>query len=148
MFQHLFTDGKTIFATSHGLHVVPDAYPLSVKIRSNATFGYFEDLHDENEEEDQPFDAKALVGVVTESLTDKDREIQMYLVYHRDSDAQQVGAECYTAQTEEKRKKTTRLVEDDRRTNAADARVREPAGGFARRVYLPHTTGQSTSWSK
>ena len=116
MFQHLFTDGKTIFATSHGLHVVPDAYPLSVKIRSNATFGYFEDLHDENEEEDQPFDAKALVGVVTESLTDKDREIQMYLVYHRDSDAQQVRDECYKMQPEKISKRTTRLVGDDRRT--------------------------------
>ena len=89
MFQHLFTDGKTIFATVHGLHVVPDAYPLAVKICSNATFGYIEDLNDENEEEDQPFDAKALVGVVTEALADKERETQMYLAYHRDSDAQQ-----------------------------------------------------------
>ena len=55
----------------HGLHIVPDAYPLTVKIRSNATFGYIEDLNDENEEEDQPFDAKALVGVVTEALADR-----------------------------------------------------------------------------
>ena len=67
VFQHLFTDGKTIFAMAHDLHVVPDAYPLAVKIRSNATFGYIEDLNDENEEEDRPFDDKALVGVVTET---------------------------------------------------------------------------------
>jgi hypothetical protein len=40
VFQHLFTDGRTIYATAHGLHVVPDAYPLPVKIRNNATFGY------------------------------------------------------------------------------------------------------------
>ena len=79
---------------------------------------------------------------------DKEREVQMYLAYRRDSDAQQVEAECYKVQPEKIGKKTTRLVEDDRRTNAADARVREPAGGFARGVYLPHTTGQSTSWSK
>ena len=50
-------------------------------------------LNDANEEEDQPFDAKALVGVVTEALADKEREIQMYLAYRRDSDAQQVGAD-------------------------------------------------------
>jgi hypothetical protein len=30
--------------------VVPDAYPLEVKIRNNATFGYVEDINDENEE--------------------------------------------------------------------------------------------------
>jgi len=53
VFQHLFTDGRTTFATAHGLHVVPDAYPLAVKIRNNATFGYVEDINDENEEEDQ-----------------------------------------------------------------------------------------------
>jgi hypothetical protein len=53
-----------------------------------ATFGYIEDINDENEEEDQPFDAKALVGVVTEALADNEREIQMYLAYRRDSDAQ------------------------------------------------------------
>ena len=40
----------------------------------------------------------------------------MYLAYRRDSDAQQVGAECYKAQPEEKSKRTTRLVGDDRRT--------------------------------
>ena len=64
-----------------------------MKIRSNATFGYIEDINDENQEEDPPFDAKALVGVVTEALADKEREIQMYLAYRRDSDAQQVGAD-------------------------------------------------------
>ena len=57
--------------------IVPDAYPLAVKVRSNATFGYIEDFNDESEEEDQPFDAKAFVGVVTEALADKEREIQM-----------------------------------------------------------------------
>ena len=93
MFEHLFTDGKTIFATVHGLHVVPDTYPLVVKIRNNATFGHIEDLYDENEEEDQPFDVKTLNGVVTETLADKEREIQMYLPYHRDSDAQHVEDE-------------------------------------------------------
>ena len=100
----------------HGLHVVPDAYPLAVKIRINATFGYIEDLNEENEEEDQPFDDKELVGVVTEALADKEREIQMYLAYHRDSDAQQVGDECYQVQSEKISKRTTRLVGDDHRT--------------------------------
>ena len=84
-----------------------------MKIRSNATFGYIEDINDENQEEDPPFDAKALVGVVTEALADKEREIQMYLALRRDSDAQQVGAECCKAQSEEKSKRTTRLVGND-----------------------------------
>jgi hypothetical protein len=87
-----------------------------VKIRSNGTFGYIKDINDENKEEDQLLDAKALVDVVTEALADKEREIQMYLGYHRDSDAQQMGAECNKAQPEEKSKRTTRLVGDDRRT--------------------------------
>jgi hypothetical protein len=52
-FSVLFTDGRTVYAMAHGLHVVPDAYPLAVKIRNNATFGYIEDINDENEEEDQ-----------------------------------------------------------------------------------------------
>ena len=50
VFRHLFTDRKTIFATVYGLHVVPDTYPLKVKIRSNSTFGYIEDINDENDE--------------------------------------------------------------------------------------------------
>ena len=85
-----------------------------MKIRSNATFGYIEDINDK--EEDQSFNAKALVGVVTEALPDKEREIQMYLAYRRDSDAQQVGDECYNAQPEKISNRTTRLVGDDRRT--------------------------------
>ncbi len=90
VFQHLFTDGKTIYVTAHGLHVVPVAYPLTVKIRNNATFGYIEDINDENEEEDQPFDAKTLVSIVTEALAEKERDVQMYLAYRRDDgDAQQ-----------------------------------------------------------
>jgi uncharacterized protein YdbL (DUF1318 family) len=38
--------------------VVPDVYPLTVKIYNNFTFGYIEDINDENEEEYQPFDDK------------------------------------------------------------------------------------------
>jgi hypothetical protein len=61
-----------------------------VKIRNNATFGYIEDINDENEEEDQPFDAKTLVSIVTEALAEKERDVQMYLAYRRDDgDAQQ-----------------------------------------------------------
>jgi hypothetical protein len=41
----------------------------------------------------------------------------MYLVYHRNSDAQQVGDECYKAQLEKKSKRKTQLVGDDRRTD-------------------------------
>ena len=117
VFQHLFTDGRTIYTTAHGLHVVPDAYPLAVKIHNNATFGYIEDINDENEEEDQPFDAKTLVGIVTEVLTEKEREVQLYLAYRRDDgDEQQNEAECYKVQTGEKKKRQTRLTGDDRRT--------------------------------
>ena len=39
-----------------------------------------------------------------------------YLEYRRDSDAQQVGDECYNAQPEKISNRTTRLVGDDRRT--------------------------------
>jgi len=63
------------------LHVVPDAYPLAVKIRNNATFGYIEDINDEIDEEDQPFDAKTLVGIVTDALADKRREIPREIRY-------------------------------------------------------------------
>ena len=54
------------------------------------------------------------VGIVTEALTDKhtkirkdkEREIQMYLVYHRDDDdAQQEGSDWYKVQSDEKKKK-------------------------------------------
>ncbi len=94
VFQHHFTVGKTIHATAHGLHVVPDSYPLAVKIRNNATFGHIEDINDENKEEDQSFNEKTPVGIVTEALADKEREVQMYLAYRRDDgDAQQAEAE-------------------------------------------------------
>jgi hypothetical protein len=46
--------------------------------------------------EDQPFDAKTLVGIVTEALAEKEREVQMCLAYRRDDgDAQEAEAECY-----------------------------------------------------
>ena len=61
--------------------MVPDAYPLAVKIRNIATFEYIEDINDENEEEDQPLDAKTLVGIETEVLAEKEREVQMFLAY-------------------------------------------------------------------
>ena len=63
------------------MHVVLDAYPLAVKIRNIATFGYIKDINDENEEEDQPLDAKTLVGIETEVLAEKEREVQMFLAY-------------------------------------------------------------------
>ena len=53
---------------------------------------------------------------MTEALADKEREIQMYLAYRRDSDAQIVGDECYKVQSEKISKRTTQLVGDDRRT--------------------------------
>jgi hypothetical protein len=97
--------------------VVPDAYPLAVKIRNNATFGYIEDIEDENEEEDQPFNAKALVGIVTEALAEKEREIQSYLAYRRDDGDERLNeAGCYKVQTDETKKRQTRLTGDDRRT--------------------------------
>ena len=40
----------------------------------------------------------------------------MYLPYRRDSDAQQMGDECYKVQSEKIGKRTTRLVGGDRRT--------------------------------
>ena len=41
---------------------------------------------------DQSFDAKTPVGIVTETLADKEREVQMYLAYHRgDDEAPQSG---------------------------------------------------------
>jgi hypothetical protein len=71
-----------------------DAYPLVVKIRNDATFGYIEDINDENEEEDQSFDAKTLVGIVTEGMAEKERKVQMYFAYLRDDgDAQQAEAD-------------------------------------------------------
>ncbi len=97
--------------------MVPDVYPLAVKICNNATFGYIEDINDENEEEDQSFDVKTLVGIVTEALDKKEREVQMYLAYRRDdSDAQQAETECYKVKPGEKEKRQRRLTGDDRRT--------------------------------
>jgi hypothetical protein len=96
------------------------------RFEKNATFGYVEDINNENEQEEQPFDAKALVGMMTEALTDKDGELQMYLAYRRgDYEAQQAGSDCYKAQPEEKKKRKTRLTGDDRRTGKNLRRPRQ-----------------------
>ena len=58
------------------MQLVPDAYPLAVKIRNNTTFEYVENINDKDEDDEHPFDAKALVGIVTEALADKEREIR------------------------------------------------------------------------
>ena len=87
-----------------------------MKVRSNATYGYIEDINDENDEEDQPFDAKTLVDIVTEALADKEREVQMYLAYRREGDAHQAEADCYKVHPDEKKKRKTPLTGDDRRT--------------------------------
>ena len=100
-----------------------DAYPLAVKIRNDATFGYIEDINDENEEEDQSFDAKTLVGIVTEAMAEKERKVQMYFAYRRDDgDAQQAEAECCKVKSGEKQKRQTRLTGDDRRTGKTPRR--------------------------
>jgi hypothetical protein len=70
----------------------------------------FTDINDKNEDEDQPFDEKTLVGIVTGALAEKEREVQMYLAYRRDDgDAQQAEAECYKVQSGEKKKRQTQL---------------------------------------
>ncbi len=40
--------------------------------RCRKGFGFVEDINSENEEEDQSFDAKALIGIVTETLSDRE----------------------------------------------------------------------------
>jgi hypothetical protein len=85
--------------------------------RCRKGFGFVEDINSENEEEDQSFDAKALIGIVTETLSDKEREIQMYQSYHRgDDETQQEGHDCYKVQSTEKKKRKTRLTRDGLRT--------------------------------
>jgi hypothetical protein len=130
--------------------VVLGEYPLAVKIRNYATFGYVEDINDENEEDHwQSFDAKTLVGIVTEALAEKEREVQMYLAYRRDdSDAQQGEADCYKVQPGEKKKRQKRLTGDDRRTGKT---LRQPHqlvvvdGGSHLQSRMQ---GQSTSWQR
>ena len=52
-----------------------------------------------------------------EALAEKEREIQSYLAYRRDDGDERLNeAGCYKVQTDETKKRQTRLTGDDRRT--------------------------------
>jgi len=129
VFKHLFTDGRTIFATPHALKVVPDVYPLRLENPRKGPIISIDDVDMERLEADGEVTLAAFTSWMLEGRAEKEREVQLYLSYRRDSEMACDAAESQNAgislpainvkgipARNDKTRRPTRLIGDDRRT--------------------------------
>ena len=123
VFRHLFTDGRTVYSTPHALKVVGDGYPLHQTESSSSLIPTIEEPSAEQAGA-HTFDRNMLAMVIEQAKAQKEREVQPYLNYNRESmkDASEPGASeramVYATMGKQmgKTKRETRLKGDERRT--------------------------------
>jgi hypothetical protein len=121
VFRHLFTDGRTVFATPHALKVIGDGYPL---YQTEVSSSLIPAIDQPEDEDGNVFDGKALALVVKQAKAEREREVQLFLAYDRE--AVSVSGKCGAAsdaivctavgKENGKPKRQTRLKGDERRT--------------------------------
>ncbi len=129
VFKHLFTDGRTIFDTPHALKVVPDVYPLRLENPRKGPIISIDDVDMERLEADGEVTLPSFTSWMLEGRAEKEREVQLYLSYRRDSEmdcdateSQNAGISLPAIKVKgipahnDKTRRPTRLIRDDRRT--------------------------------
>jgi hypothetical protein len=84
VFRHLFTDGRTVYSTTHVMKVVGDGYPLHQTESSSSLIPTTEDPSAEQVGA-HAFDRNMLAMVIEQVKAKKEREVQLYLNYNRES---------------------------------------------------------------
>ncbi len=81
VFKHLFTDVLNIFATPYTVKVVPDVYPLRVQNPRKGPIPSIDDIDMQLPDDEEGVTLVTFTAWVMEARPDKEREIQLYLVY-------------------------------------------------------------------